>query len=355
MSDEAMDAPNKILIVDDEPRNCKLLEVLLSHEGYRTSSAYSGEQALDMIKHEQPDLILLDVMMSGMNGFQVAGKLKSDPATQQIPIIIVTALEDRNSMLTALNMGAEEFISKPVNTTELKVRVRNLLRLKEYSDFLAQHNHILNQQVAERTEELRQSHIDTIFTMTRAAERKDEGTGIHIKRISYYCAVLAREMGMDDNFNDMIFYASPMHDVGKIGIPDHILLKPGRLTPEESKIMKTHSILGAEILGAGHSPYLKMGHDIALCHHERWSGDGYPSGMKGEAIPISARIMTICDVYDALRSHRPYKPEIGHAETVKIITQGDERTRPEHFDPAVLDAFENCTEKFNAIYQAHYE
>lgn len=350
-----MSAPNKILIVDDEPRNCKLLETLLTHEQYRTSIAYSGEQALVMIKQDLPDLILLDVMMSGMNGFQVAGKLKADPATQQIPIIMVTALEDRNSMLNALNMGAEEFISKPVNTSELKVRVRNLLRLKEYGDFLAQHNLLLNQQVAERTEQLRLSYIETIFTMTRASERKDKGTGMHIKRISHYSIELAREIGMDETFNDTIFYASPMHDVGKIGIPDHILLKPGRHTSREFEIMKTHSMLGAEILASVHSPYLKMGRDIALSHHERWNGGGYPNSLKGESIPLAARIMTVCDVYDALRSKRPYKPALGHDEALDIIIRGDERTRPEHFDPAVLDAFSNCKEKFRAIYETHYE
>ncbi|MDD5331187.1 MAG: response regulator, partial [Sulfuricella sp.] len=344
-----MPSPNKILIVDDEPRNCKLLETLLSHEGYQTRIAYSGELALAAMKTELPDLVLLDVMMSGMNGFQVAGKIKANPDTQQIPIIMVTALEDRHSMLNALNMGAEEFISKPVNSAELKIRVRNLLRLKEYSDFLAHHNRILNQQVQERTAELRESHIETIFTMTRASERKDKGTGLHIRRISHYCLELAQEMGMDGDFGDTIFYASPMHDIGKIGIPDHILLKPGRHTSKEFEVMKTHSVLGAEILGAGHSPYLKMGRDIALCHHERWNGGGYPNGLKGEEIPLAARIMTICDVYDALRSVRPYKPELDHATAVRIIIQGDERTRPEHFDPAVLNAFQNCTEKFSAI------
>ena len=344
-----------ILIVDDEPINRELLEALLKPEGYLTQTANSGEAALTMVAQQPPDLILLDIMMPGMDGYHVAGKLKADTATRNIPIIMVTALTDRSSKLSGLNAGAEEFLNKPVDRAELWVRVRNLLRLKEYNDFLANHNLILEQQVQERTVKLRDSYIETIFIMTRAAERKDEDTGAHVQRISYYSRHLAEVMGMDSAFIDTVFYASPMHDVGKIGIPDHILLKPGPHTAEESAIMKTHSALGAEILGHSDSPYTKMGAEIALNHHERWDGGGYPNGLKGDAIPLSARIMNICDIYDALRSKRPYKPAFDHLKTVDIITRGDGRTQPEHFDPAILAAFKQNHESLRDIFAEHVE
>jgi putative two-component system response regulator len=340
-----------ILIVDDEPKNVKLLEAYLKPEGYITQTATSGEAALAMVAHETPDLILLDIMMPGIDGLQVAGKLKADPATKVIPIIMVTALNDRDSKLAALNMGAEEFLNKPVDRAELWVRVRNLLRLKEYNDFLANYNRVLEQRVEERTVQLKESHLDTIFTMTRAAEYKDEDTGVHVQRVSYYSAALAENMGMDSEFSNTIFYASPMHDVGKIGIPDHILLKPGQLSAEEWGIMKSHCAFGAEILKSSKSPFVKMGGEIALAHHERWDGSGYPHGLKGEAIPLSGRIMSICDVYDALRSKRPYKPPYDHEKTMAIITEGDGRTRPEHFDPTVLAAFGSCSERFRGIFE----
>jgi putative two-component system response regulator len=340
-----------ILIVDDEPKNVKLLEAYLKPEGYITQTATNGEAALAMVAHEMPDLILLDIMMPGIDGLQVAGRLKADSATKAIPIIMVTALSDRDSKLAALNMGAEEFLNKPVDRAELWVRVRNLLRLKEYNDFLANYNRVLEQRVVERTVQLRDSHLDTIFTMTRAAEYKDEDTGAHVQRVSFYSAALAERMGMDPEFGNTIFYASPMHDVGKIGIPDHVLLKPGQLSAEEWGIMKSHCAFGAEILKSSKSPFVKMGGEIALTHHERWDGGGYPHGLKGEAIPLSGRIMSIGDVYDALRSKRPYKPPYEHEKTVAIITEGDGRTKPEHFDPAVLAAFCSCSERFREIFE----
>jgi putative two-component system response regulator len=229
--------------------------------------------------------------------------------------------------------------------------VRNLLRLKEYSDFLDSHNRLLKQQVRRRSVNLRDSYLETIFALTRASSYKDEETGYHVQRISYYCKRLAEALGMESLFIDNIFYASPMHDIGKIGIPDHILLKPGKHMPEEMEIMRTHCVLGSQILGSSESPYLAMGTEIALNHHEYWDGSGYPNGLKGDAIPLSARIMAICDVYDALRSRRPYKPPFDHKKAVQIISKGDGRTKPEHFDPAVLNIFMQCTEQFRDIFQ----
>ncbi len=339
-----------ILLVDDEPTNLRLLQTMLRAEGYTTINAERGVEALALAETDRPDIILLDIMMPDLDGFEVARRLKENPNTRNIPIIMTTALDDRSSRLKALEMGAEEFLSKPVDRAELSIRVKNLLRLKEYADFLANHNQILEEQVAVRTEQLSESYRETIYTMTLAAEYKDEETGLHVTRISYYCRALAEFMGMDAQFCECIFYASPMHDIGKIGIPDHILLKPGAFQPDEWEIMKTHARLGAKILARGHSPYLRMGAEIALNHHERWDGGGYPNGIGGEEIPLTARLMNIGDQYDALRSKRPYKPAFDHDKVLQIITEGDGRTMPGHFDPEVLAAFKACTEVFRGIY-----
>lgn len=341
-----------VLIVDDEPRNRLLLDAMLKPEGYLTMTAANGDECLALLARHPVDLILLDYMMPGMNGCEVAVMLKADPLTRKIPIIMVTALDDRNAKLAGLNAGAEEFLSKPVDRAELWVRVRNLLRMKEYSDLLENHNQTLERKVAERTNTLRDSYIEAIFTMTRAAEFKDEDTGTHVRRISDYSQFLATDLNMDRTFIDCIYYASPMHDIGKIGIPDHILLKAGHHDEAEAEVMRSHSTLGAEIIGASDSPYMIMGAEIARGHHERWDGSGYPLGLAGEQIPISARIMAVCDVYDALRSKRPYKEALSHEEATHIITRGDGRTLPQHFDPRVLASFSRCAPRFEQIFDA---
>ena len=342
-----------VLIVDDKPSNIKLHEAILKPEGYRTLSASSGMDALAAVTRHPPDLILLDVMMPDIDGYQIAGKLKHDSVTTNIPIIMVTGLNDRNSRLAGLNAGADEFMNKPVDATELKMRVRNMLRLKEFSDILYHHNHILEKRVRARTDQLQASHRETIFALTRAAEHRDDDTGIHVRRISHYSRLLAETLGLDNDYCDMIHYASPMHDIGKIGIPDHILLKQSSHTQDEFKIMMSHCSLGADILKDCNSLYMKMGSEIALHHHERWDGTGYPAGLAGDDIPLSARIMVICDVYDALRAKRPYKLAFDHDKTMGIIINGDGRTMPEHFDPKVLDAFKQCGKRFNEIFQEY--
>jgi len=345
--------PARILVIDDEDRNRRLLVAMLEAEGYATLEAADGTQALELARRTAPDLVLLDIMMPAMDGYEVARALKAHAATQAVPVVMVTALDDQGSRLRGLEAGAEEFVTKPVDRNELRVRVRNLLRLKEYSDFLANYNRVLNARVTERTHQLLTSYRQTIETLTRAASYKDEETGAHVARISFYAVELAQALGLDAEFRDVIHYASPMHDVGKIAIPDAILGKPGSFEPHEWEIMKTHAGLGAAMLRGSDSPYLVMGAEIAGGHHERWDGSGYPLGLQGAAIPISARIVIICDQYDALRSKRPYKPAYTHERALEVITVGDGNTMPSHFDPAVLAAFKGSIGRFHDIFEAH--
>lgn len=343
-----MEKRQRILIVDDVPANIKILNELLRDE-YHISMATNGPDALDLAKSDdRPDMILLDIMMPGMGGYEVCRRLKENKSTRNIPILFVTAMSDVDDESKGLDLGAVDYITKPISPTIVKKRVRNHMQLHL-------HQESLEELVKERTQQLRQGYIDSVYRLTLASEYKDEETGAHIKRISYYTKELAASLGMAPDFCEAIFYASPMHDIGKVAIPDAILLKPGPLNTEEWEIMKTHAEIGAKILRGSHSPYLQMAVDIAGCHHERWDGGGYPQGLKGEDIPVTALIMNIADQYDALRSKRPYKPAFDHQTTMSIMLEGDGRTQPEHFAPEMLEAFRNIADKFAAIFQAHID
>jgi putative two-component system response regulator len=308
-------------------------------------------QVCELHRQNRYDLILLDLQMPGMDGFQVMEGLKDIEPDGYLPVLVITAQPGHK--LRALQAGAKDFISKPFELTEVLARVHNMLEVRLLHKELHNYNDLLEQRVLERTADLQEGYLETIFTMTRAAEYKDEDTGAHVKRISYYCRELAGMLGLDEEFVDKIFFASPMHDIGKIGIPDHILLKPGGFTPDEWEVMKGHAAMGAKILGNSKSPYLRMGAEIALNHHESWNGEGYPNGKRGEAIPLPARIMTICDIYDALRSKRPYKPAFDHLKTMEIITRGDGRTQPQYFDPVIFAAFKQNYQAFCDIFETY--
>jgi putative two-component system response regulator len=341
-----------VLVVDDDESVRALLQRQMELDGCRVMSAEDGPSAVKKAAQEVPDIVLLDALMPGMDGFQVAETLKASELTRTVPIIMVTALNDQESKLRALKAGAQEFLTKPIDRNEVSLRVRNMLMLREYSTFLADQNRVLGEMVEERSQQVLTSYRETIETLVRAAGYKDEVTGTHVRRISYYTGELASAIGMNPGFCETIRYASQMHDIGKIAIPDAILLKAGALTHDEWAVMKTHTTLGAQLLGRGDSPYLQMGAEIALHHHERWDGAGYPTGIKGQLIPISARMMNICDQYDALRSARPYKKALSHDTAVEIITVGDGRTMPSHFDPEILLAFTRCAERFREIFDS---
>jgi putative two-component system response regulator len=353
----------RVLVVDDQELNLRVMQAMLSPLGYQVAMARDGMQALEQVRLAPPDLILMDVMMPVLDGFEATRRLKADVASRHIPVVMVTALTEVEDRVRALEAGADDFLSKPVEKSELRARVRSLLQVKAYHDHMLNYQRELEAEVAKRTEELQvafsrlhEAYLDTILRLSRAAEYKDEDTGTHIARMSHVCAALARKLGLNESTVEHLLYASPMHDVGKIGIPDHILLKPGPLDPEEWEIMKQHTVIGARILSGAQSGFLRLAEVIAFNHHERWDGTGYPRGLKGKDIPLAGRICALADVFDALVSVRPYKPAFSLEKALSIIKQGEGN----HFDPQVVRAFleildevSEISERFSGKHDVH--
>ena len=370
----------RVLAVDDEERNLRLMEAMLLPMGYEFFRAHSGEEALDIVRETPPDVVLLDIMMPGVNGFEVARRLKANEDTCIIPIIMVTALKEVDDRVKALDAGADDFLTKPVDKLELKARVANSLKIKAYNDHMRSHQRDLEEKIASRTKDLKEANqsleeanqslenanqslenanqnleeanhkirlasLDTIHRLSRAAEYKDEHTGDHIQRMSRYSEAIAKEIGLGKKIRNSILYAAPMHDIGKIGIPDRILLKPRRLEPEEWEIMKRHTVIGAQILQGSDVGFIKLAEVIAMTHHERWDGGGYPNGLCERQIPLVGRISAVADVFDALTSRRPYKEPISVEDSFAIIAEG----RNLRFDPVVVDAFFSAKEDILSI------
>ncbi|MFT0534246.1 HD domain-containing phosphohydrolase [Castellaniella hirudinis] len=307
-----------LLLVDDESTNLQVLRHTLQAE-HRLLFAKDGPTALALVAKEHPDLILLDVMMPGMSGHEVCATLKNDAKTRHIPVIFVTALSDADDERKGLELGAVDYIIKPFSPPIVQARVRTHLSLVQ-------------------ADEVRQTRLQIIRCLGAAAEYRDNETGLHIVRMSHYAWRLAKEIGYSDEDADELLHAAPMHDVGKIGIPDGILLKPGKLNDDEWAVMRQHPAIGAHILGEHPGGLLKLAATIALRHHEKWDGTGYPDGLAGEAIPLAARIVTLVDVFDALTSVRPYKRAWTVDEAMDFIHQQSGR----HFDPDLVTAFERC-------------
>ncbi len=352
--------PN-VLVVDDLRENTELLRALLTPKGFAVRVAHTGGEALEAIRAERPDVILLDLVMPDMTGFEVCREVKESPQTRHIPVIVITGLAEREANLKSIEAGADDFLIKPFDTVLLEARIRACLRTKmlqdqimSYQEQLLEANHSLEQCVRERTAQLVRTQQVTVFSLAKLSESRDTETGEHLERMRGYAREVAlqlRAMGSfpeidGDRFVDALYESSPLHDIGKVGIPDRILLKPGKLTREEYAIMKSHTLIGGDTLRsadieAGQESFLAMGRDIAYFHHEWWDGTGYPMGLKGSQIPLAARIVAVGDVYDALTSKRPYKNAFTHEESRETILQG----RGTHFDPVVVDAFLACEER----------
>jgi len=321
------DSLGTILVVDDIPENISTLAGMLRDQ-YRVLFATSGVNALDIVRQQKIDLILLDVMMPEMDGYEVCRRLKADIVTKEIPVIFVTALTEVQDETRCLELGAVDFLHKPCHASIVRLRVQ--LHLEHHNQ-----SHALERLVRERTRELEDTPIEIVRRLGRAAEYRDNETGMHVIRMSKSSRLLALKAGVSDRQADILLNAAPMHDIGKIGIPDRVLIKPGPLEPDEWELMKTHPSIGAEIIGDHPSELLQMARVVALNHHEKWDGSGYPSGLSGEAIPLEGRIVTIADVFDALTSVRPYKRAWTTAETINYMREQSGKI----FDPHLLRLF----------------
>ena len=348
-----------VLIVDDVHENLHGLMTIL-RDNHAIAAATNGEKALELARRDpQPDLILLDIVMPGMDGYEVCRRLKRDPKTRDIPVIFLTALSDEKDEQHGLELGAEDYITKPISPPIVRARVRTHLKLKASADFLRDKAAYLEQEVAKRTRQVTAIQDVTTLALASLAETRDSDTGNHIRRTQHYVKALAIKLRghprfasqLSDEVIATLFKSAPLHDIGKVGIPDRILLKPGRLTPEEFEIMKYHTTLGRDAIEHAERDlgiavdFLAVAKEIAYSHQEKWDGSGYPEGYAGEAIPVSARLMAVADVYDALISRRVYKKGIPHEQAAAIIVEG----RGKDFDPDIADAFLAIQDEFLAI------
>ncbi len=347
-----------ILIVDDVPENLDLLSDVLLREGCEVRALPSGRLALQSIKNSKPDLILLDISMPEMDGYEVCERIKADPATRDIPVIFISAISETFDKVRAFRTGGVDYIVKPFQVEEVRARIRTHIRMKELQNNLEADNNRLQERVQQQVREIAEAQLSTILAIVKLAEARDDDTGQHIERTRTYAKLIAQALHdrrmyadtIDQTFIHNIFVSSPLHDIGKIAVPDAILLKPGKLNHEEFEIMKQHPVYGARTLNDvrklyPNNSFINMGIEIARSHHEKWDGSGYPAGLKGEKIPLAARIMAISDVYDALRSKRVYKEAFSHEKSIDIISDATGT----HFDPYLVPVFLSIEENIRQV------
>ena len=352
----------RIMIVDDTPANLKLLDQILRDADYRVFAFPRAEMALRAAGQNPPDLILLDINMPQMNGYEACEILKKDPELCDIPVMFISALNDAMDKVRAFQAGAVDYINKPFQIEEVLARVETHLKMRQMHMEMEKYNHHLEEQVAEQVKEIAESQLATIIALARLAESRDDTTGKHLERVQAMSKALTDRMKMDGLYAELtescyaqnLYFACSLHDIGKVGIPDRVLLKPSGLTIEEFELMKTHTLLGAETLQTVYEKYpnnqlIKMAQAIARWHHERWDGSGYPDGLAGNAIPLSARIMSVVDVYDALRSKRPYKDGFSHQKSLDIMSASSGH----QFDPAILSAFMYVEQELERIFDRY--
>lgn len=359
-----MGRPKRILIVDDEEGIRSLVKDIVEAQGHEAEVACDGLEALAKLNLDI-DLVLLDLMMPGMDGYEVARRIRQRYDAHDMPIIMLTALTTSEDRLRAVEIGANDFIAKPADVIEIRTRMASLLKMKEAHDALKRHQQELEQTIERRTDALRKSlaemveaerrtyeaNKDTIYRLALAAEYKDIGTGQHIRRISEYAGLLAKFLNLPPHDVELARLASPLHDVGKIGIPERILLKPGPLTDEERAEMQQHTLIGSHLLDGSSSDILMVAKSIALTHHERWDGTGYPNHLAGDAIPIMGRICAVADVFDALTSERPYKPAWSNDDSLHVLKEG----QGTQFDPGLIDLFIRNFKEVEHIQQRTFE
>jgi putative two-component system response regulator len=360
-----MEKPSQILVIEDDVMNSRLLTTILTRLGYTVETAFDGITGLEKAESSPPDLILLDLQLPRMHGYEVARHLKQADKTKIIPIVVVSSFAEVENRVKAFEAGADDFLSKPIDQVELRARVQSLLKVKMFNDHMVNYQKILESEVDKRTRQLsqafeelksavdkiKQASLDTTFRLAQAAESRDGETGCHIKRIGYYSAAMAKVMGLPAQDVELILYASPMHDIGKIGVPDRILLKPGPLDAEEWNVMKLHTTIGGKILSNSDSYVIQMAERIALTHHEKWDGSGYPDGLKGSQIPLWGRISAIVDVFDALTNNRPYRKALPIDQSLDIL----KKSTGTHFDPEVSEVFFSIEEQILSILRGNKE
>ncbi len=361
---------NHIMVVDDTPANLKLLKEMLQQIGFSVSVFRSGADAIESLAYQLPDIILMDITMPGMDGYEACRAIKATPGCVDIPVIFISALNDVHDKVRAFQNGGVDYITKPFEFEEVKERIYTHLKISRLQKEVFELNHILEERVSEQIDEIAsaarrlvRAQNATILALAKLSECRDTDTGTHLERVGFFCEALAKNLAtrpnfpeIDETFITTLKNVAPLHDIGKVGIEDRILLKPGRLTPEEFEIMKTHTTLGAQtFLAVKHEipdvPYAEMAYEVILHHHEKHDGSGYPDGLSGDGIPLSAQIMALADVYDALRCKRPYKQPMTREQAEELILQGE----GSHFAPVLVSAFRECADEFDAIFSRLYD